>query len=73
VLAAWESVIGLGLIAGRWLRASCSARVQMSAITARPVPADVHRLPPVPTLEGQYIIKNLVIIAPPWPGRGVGD
>jgi len=67
VLAVWETLIGLGLIAGRFLRAMLLLLgVQMSG-TIMPLflfRGEVFsRVPDAPTLEGQYIIKNLVLIS----------
>jgi uncharacterized membrane protein YphA (DoxX/SURF4 family) len=65
-LAIWESVIGLGLILGRGLRAILLLLVIHMAGTFTPLilfPTETFRVfPLVPTLEGQYIIKNLVLI-----------
>jgi len=66
ILAAWESLIGLGLLSGRYLRATLLLlAVQMlGALTPLFLfPAEVFtRIPHAPTLEGQYIIKNVVLI-----------
>lgn len=67
VLALWECLIGIGLISGAFLRSTLLLLfVQMSG-TLLPIvffPSEVfHRVPYAPTLEGQYIIKNLVLIA----------
>jgi uncharacterized membrane protein YphA (DoxX/SURF4 family) len=65
-LAAWESVIGLGLISGRFLRATLFLLgVQMVGTLAPLVlyPSETFtRFPYAPSLEGQYIIKNVVLI-----------
>jgi uncharacterized membrane protein YphA (DoxX/SURF4 family) len=65
-LAAWESVIGLGLLSGRFLRATLLLlAVQMLGTFAPLVlfPAETFtQFPFAPSLEGQYIIKNLVLI-----------
>jgi uncharacterized membrane protein YphA (DoxX/SURF4 family) len=65
-LAVWESVIGIGLIVGRGLRAILLLLVIHMAGTFTPLilfPTETFRVfPLVPTLEGQYIIKNLVLI-----------
>jgi uncharacterized membrane protein YphA (DoxX/SURF4 family) len=67
VLAAWESLIGLGLLTGRYLRATLLLLVVQMAGTLTPLllfPAETFtRFPFAPTLEGQYIIKNIVLIA----------
>ena len=67
VLAAWECLIGLGLLSGRFQRTVLLLLfVQMSG-TILPLfffPHEVFlRIPYAPTLEGQYIIKNLVLIS----------
>jgi len=67
VLAVWETAIGLGLIAGRLLRTVLLLLfVQMVGTTA-PVllfPGDVFvSFPFALTMEGQYIVKNLVLVS----------
>jgi uncharacterized membrane protein YphA (DoxX/SURF4 family) len=66
ILAAWESLIGIGLIVGRWLRGILFLLAVQMAGTFTPLllfPAETFSIFPIaPTLEGQYIIKNLVII-----------
>lgn len=67
VLAAWECVIGLGLIFGVWMRAILLLLFLQMLGTITPVflfPAEVFtRIPWAPTLEGQYIIKNIVLVS----------
>jgi len=67
VLAAWECAIGLGLLTGLLLRAILLLlAVQMLGTVAPLVffPAETFmRFPYAPTLEGQYIIKNVVVVA----------
>jgi uncharacterized membrane protein YphA (DoxX/SURF4 family) len=67
VLALWESLIGLGLMSGRWMRATLLLLALQMVGTITPVilfPHEVFTLIPlVPTLEGQYIIKNIVLIS----------
>jgi uncharacterized membrane protein YphA (DoxX/SURF4 family) len=67
VLAAWESAIGLGLLAGAWMRGVLLLLAIQMLGTLAPIvlfPGEVfHRFPYAPTLEGQYIIKNLVLIS----------
>ena len=67
VLAAWECVIGLGLLVGRGLRGILLLLYVQMMGTMTPIllfPHEVfRRLPFAPTLEGQYIIKNLVLIS----------
>ncbi len=67
VLAAWECVIGLGLIVGRFLRATLLLLAVQMLGTLTPLvlfPAETFTVFPIaPTLEGQYIIKNVVLVA----------
>jgi uncharacterized membrane protein YkgB len=67
VLATWESLIGLGLILNRWMRAVLLLLAVHMVGTFTPLvffPGETFTVFPfVPTLEGQYIIKNLVLIA----------
>lgn len=67
ILASWETLIGLGLICGIYLRAILFLLfIQMlgtlTPLVLFPWEAFLH-LPYAPTLEGQYIIKNLVLIS----------
>lgn len=66
-LATWEVLIGLGLITGRFMRETLLLLFLQMAGTFSPVflfPDEVFtRIPYAPTLEGQYIIKNLVLIS----------
>ncbi len=66
ILAAWESVIGIGLILGRGLRGVLFLLALQMAGTFTPLllfPQETFStFPLVPTLEGQYIIKNIVLI-----------
>jgi uncharacterized membrane protein YkgB len=66
VLAIWEMVIGLGLLIGKFLRATLLLLFAQMVGTALPLvvlPEAVWTsFPFVLTLEGQYIVKNLVII-----------
>ena len=67
VLAAWETLIGLGLLTGRFLRLTLLLLFLQMPGTVLPLflfPAETFtRVPFAPTLEGQYIIKNLVLLA----------
>ena len=67
VLATWESLIGLGLLFGVFLRAVLLLLGLQMIGTLTPLvlfPAEVFtRIPYAPTLEGQYIIKNAVLIS----------
>jgi len=66
VLATWESLIGLGLLAGRFMRATLFLLAVQMLGTLTPLvlfPAETFTTFPIaPTLEGQYIIKNVVLI-----------
>ena len=66
LLAAWECLIGLGLISGRWMRATLLLLVLQMMGTVTPLflfPSEsFSRIPFAPTLEGQYIIKNIVLV-----------
>ena len=66
-LAGWECLIGLGLLVGRGLRAILFLLYVQMLGTLTPIvlfPDEVFtRIPYAPTLEGQYIIKNLVLIS----------
>jgi uncharacterized membrane protein YphA (DoxX/SURF4 family) len=67
VLAAWECAIGLGLLVGCCLRATLLLLWLQMLGTLTPVflfPGEVFvHFPYAPTLEGQYIIKNVVLIS----------
>lgn len=67
ILAAWEVLIGLGLLSGVYMRITLLLLFLQMIGTMSPIfifPEDVFtRIPYAPTLEGQYIIKNLVIIS----------
>lgn len=66
-LAAWETAVGLGLICGVFLRATLLLLWMQMAGTIAPVflfpDAVFNHIPYAPTLEGQYIIKNLVLVS----------
>jgi uncharacterized membrane protein YphA (DoxX/SURF4 family) len=67
ILAAWEVLIGLGLLSGIFLRGTLFLLFLQMIGTMTPVfffPQEVFTaIPYAPTLEGQYIIKNLVLIS----------
>jgi uncharacterized membrane protein YphA (DoxX/SURF4 family) len=67
VLAAWECAIGLGLIFGLFMRATLLLLWVQMLGTITPIflfPELVFtRVPYAPTLEGQYIIKNIVLVS----------
>lgn len=66
VLAIWEMLIGVGLLSGKYLRLTLLLLFAQMVGTALPLavlPETVWTtFPFVLTLEGQYIVKNLVII-----------
>lgn len=67
ILAIWECLIGLGLLLGRFMRATLLLLFLQMLGTITPIflfPDEVFlRIPYAPTLEGQYIIKNMVLIS----------
>ena len=67
VLAIWEVAIGVGLLIGRWMRMTLLLLFAQMLGTITPLllfPAETWiRFPIAPTLEGQYIIKNVVLVA----------
>jgi uncharacterized membrane protein YphA (DoxX/SURF4 family) len=67
VLATWECLIGIGLILGVFMRATLLLLFLQMLGAITPVfffPQEVFtRIPYAPTLEGQYIIKNIVLIS----------
>lgn len=67
VLGVWETAIGLGLLARRCLRITLWLLFLQLCGTFLPLaffPGETfHVMPVAPTLEGQYIIKNLVLVS----------
>jgi uncharacterized membrane protein YkgB len=67
VLAAWESAIGLGLIFGVAMRATLFLLFVQMLGTITPLflypELTFTSIPYAPTLEGQYIIKNIVLVS----------
>ena len=67
ILAVWETVVGVGLIAGRYLRTVLLLLFVQMMGTVSPValfPDEIFvRFPFVLTMEGQYIVKNLVLVS----------
>jgi len=67
LLAVLETTIGLGLVTGRWLRATLLLLLGQMAGTLTPLvlfPAETFTaFPYAPTLEGQYILKNMVLVS----------
>ena len=67
LLALWETLIGIGLIFGKYLRLTLFLLFlqmlgAMMPLLLFPLETFSH-FPYAPTLEGQYIIKNLVLIS----------
>ena len=66
LLAAWETLIGLGLLTGYQLRVTLLLLFLQMPGTMLPLflfPSETFvAFPQSPTLEGQYIIKNLVLV-----------
>src|ERR1044071_2480801 len=66
ILAAWECAIGLGLISGKLLRVTILLLLMQMLGTVTPLvlfPSEAFMVFPIaPTLEGQYIIKNIVLV-----------
>lgn len=67
VLATWETLIGLGLIFGVFMRATLALLFLQMIGTITPIflfPREVFtQIPFAPTLEGQYIFKNVVLVS----------
>lgn len=67
ILATWECLIGVGLIAGRFMRLTLFLLWLQMIGTITPIfffPGEVFmHIPYAPTLEGQYILKNIVLIS----------
>ena len=66
-MAVWETLIGIGLLSGKYLRITLLLLFTQMIGTMTPLilfPTEAFtRFPYAPTLEGQYIIKNLVLIS----------
>ena len=66
ILATWECLIALGLMTGLFMRATLLLLALQMLGTITPLfffPAETFtRIPYAPTLEGQYIIKNIVLV-----------
>lgn len=67
ILAVWEVAIGVGLFVGRGMRITLLLLFVQMLGTITPLflfPSETFsHFPWAPTLEGQYIIKNVVIVA----------
>lgn len=66
ILATWEVLIGLGFITGKFMRLTVILLYLQMIGTIFPLfvfPEETfYKIPLVPTIEGQYIIKNIIII-----------
>ncbi len=67
ILALWECAIGVGLITGKFLRVTLLLLFAQMSGTIMPLflfPDETFtRFPYAATLEGQYIIKNMVLVS----------
>jgi uncharacterized membrane protein YphA (DoxX/SURF4 family) len=67
ILASWETLIGLGLLFNKFMRETLFLLFLQMLGTITPLfffPSETFKMFPfVPTLEGQYIIKNLILIS----------
>jgi uncharacterized membrane protein YkgB len=67
VLAAWECLIGLSLITGQFVRVALLTMFGHMLGTITPLILFPHetwtRVPYAATLEGQYILKNMVLVS----------
>jgi uncharacterized membrane protein YphA (DoxX/SURF4 family) len=66
-LAAWECLIGIGLLGNRCMRTTLALLALQMVGAVTPLflfPEETFtRIPFAPTLEGQYIIKNVVLVS----------
>jgi len=67
LLAVWETLIGLGLLFNKFMRETLFLLFLQMIGTITPLfffPEETFKMFPfVPTLEGQYIIKNLILVS----------
>jgi uncharacterized membrane protein YkgB len=67
ILALWECLIGLGLMTNRYLRVTLLLLFAQMLGTFTPMvlfPQETWvQFPAVPTMEGQYILKNIVLVS----------
>lgn len=67
ILALWECAIGIGLITGRYMRFTLLLLAMQMLGTTTPLlifPDQTwHQFPIALTLEGQYILKNVVLVS----------
>jgi uncharacterized membrane protein YphA (DoxX/SURF4 family) len=66
-LAVWEIAIGVGLLTNRFLRPTLLLLILQMMGTFTPLLLFPHetwlQFPIAPTLEGQYILKNIVLVS----------
>ena len=66
-LATWECLIGIGLLSGKFMRITLLLLFVQMIGTLLPLfffPSETFTVVPIaPTLEGQYIIKNIVLVS----------
>ncbi len=67
ILAIWESVIGLGFLTGKYLKFIIPLMLLQMFGTFTPLvffpDLSFTQVPFAPSLEGQYIVKNLVLVS----------
>jgi len=67
ILGVWECLIGIGLLSGRFLRTTLMLMALQMIGTVTPIvlfPGELFmRAPFVPTIVGQYVIKNVVLVS----------
>ncbi len=67
LLATWECIIGMGMITGKYMRLTLLLLFAQMAGTLAPLfffPAETFMaFPFAPTMEGQYIIKNIALVS----------
>ncbi len=66
ILATWETLIGLGFLTGKYLRVTVILLYMQMVGTIFPLfvfPEETfYMVPFVPSIEGQYILKNIILI-----------
>jgi uncharacterized membrane protein YkgB len=66
-LAIWEVLIGIGFLTGRFMKVALVLLFAQMLGTFAPIfllPSEIfNAVPYAPTLEGQYIIKNIVVVS----------
>jgi len=67
MLATWECLIGIGFLLGKFMRATLLLLFLQMLGAITPIflfPGEIFsHIPYAPTLEGQYILKNIVLIS----------